>query len=310
MKSTAHKTTTLRTAKAKVTVHASAKAVAACKSGKTPKGAVIDVARVAGIMAAKKTPELIPFCHPIPLDHIGIEIECKGKKIKVTASATAVAKTGVEMEALTAASVAALTIYDMLKPIDKKLQISGLKLIEKHGGKSNFIRTANRFKRAAILIPSDRASKDPKKDTTGPFICQALKQWDIETLKQKIIPNDRSKIEEVLKSWCRQGIDLIITSGGTGIGPRDKTVEATRNVINRELPGISEALRAHGYARTPYAALSNGIAGLAGKTLIINLPGSPKAVSESLEILKPVVLHAFDMIDDRTHFGVAPFRVR
>ncbi len=301
MKNIANKYGTLRTAKASAIVRTTPKTVKACAAGKTPKGNVIDVARVAGIMAAKRTPDIIPYCHPIPIDHVGIEITCKGRDITITSSITAVAKTGVEMEALTSASVAALTVYDMLKPIEKNIVISEIRLLEKHGGKSDFVHKISGHKRAAILIPSDGVLNKKYKDKTGPFIYATLKSWNIGTLAPKVVPNDALAIEEALRKWCDQGINLVITSGGTGIGPRDKTVEATRNVIDRELPGIAEALRMHGIERTPYAALSGGIAGASGKTLIINLPGSPKAVAEYLEILAPIVAHAFEMIAGKGH---------
>lgn len=301
MKFIADKTATLRTAKAKGVIEASLKTVKACMQGKTPKGAVIDVARVAGIMAAKKTSEIIPYCHPILLDHVDIKIEGVKNQIIVTASATATAKTGVEMEALTAASVTALTIYDMLKPIDKNLKITNLRLIEKHGGKSDFAKTVSGVRTAAVLIPSDRMSKTPKADLSGPYIYNVLKQCGFNVLKPEIVPNDRVKIENILRAYCSKKIDLIITSGGTGVGPRDRTVEATKNVIEKEVPGFVEAMRSYGFARTPYAMLSRGLAGVCDKSLIINLPGSPKAVKEYLNIAIPAIIHAFDMIEDKLH---------
>lgn len=301
MKSISDKIFSLRTAKATAVVRASLKTVRACMRGKTPKGAVIDVARVAGIMAAKKTAEVIPYCHPIQLDHVDIKIKGARDRIVITATASAIAKTGVEMEALTAASIAALTVYDMLKPIDDNLRITDLRLIEKHGGKSDFVKTISGNKQAAILIPSDRVSKKPKADLTGPYIYNALKQAGFKTLKPVIVPNDRLKIEGILKMYCSKKIDLVITSGGTGVGPRDKTVDATRNVIKKGLPGLAEAMRSYGFLRTPYAALSRGLAGVCDKTLIINLPGSPRAVKEYLSVVMSTIIHAFDMMEDKPH---------
>lgn len=300
MKNISDKFTTFRTARAEAVVTASKKAVAMCKNGSSPKGNVIDVARVAGITAAKKTFDLIPFCHQIPLDHVSIEIKCSKTSIRITADAKAVAKTGVEMEALTAATVSALTVYDMLKPVDKKIIIGEIRLVEKRGGKSDFFKIPKN-KTAAVLIPSDRAAKDKAYDRTGPFIFQTLKKYKFKTLKPMIVPNDDEAIVLALENWCRKGVDLVITSGGTGIGPRDRTVEATRQIIEKELPGIAETVRANGTSRTPFAMLSRCVAGLCGKTLIVNLPGSLPAVKESLGPILPAILHAFDMIGGKPH---------
>ena len=120
-------------------------------------------------------------------------------------------------------------------------------------------------------------------------------------MKPFIVPNDLFIIEEKLKTWCEKGFDLVITSGGTGLGPKDKTAIATKNVIERELPGIAEGLRAHGLIRTPYAMLSCATAGVRGKTLIINLPGSLNAVSEYLEVLAPIFNHSLNMIKGERH---------
>jgi len=300
MISTADKFTTLRMAKAVARINASPMTVSLCKNGKSPKGNAIEMARAAGVLAAKKTSELIPFCHPIPLDHIGIDINCKKNAIEILAEATAVSKTGVEMEALTAASVAALTIYDMLKPIDKNISISRIKLIEKRGGKSDFLKTA-KYLKAAVVVTSDSRSRRKNKDTTGPAIKNWLKDAGFKSNTVIITPDRKKDINDALRKCCKTGCDLIITTGGTGIGPRDVTVEATRSVIEREVPGISEAIRSYGQKRTPFSMLSRGIAGIKGKTLIVNLPGSPRGVKESLNAITPGILHAFEMIKGKGH---------
>lgn len=301
MKDIHDKYSTLRTAVAEAYVKAAPQAVTACITGDTPKGAVIDVARTAGIFAAKKTSEIIPYCHPVPIDCVSINIKSDGGMIKIIAGVTAVAKTGVEMEALTAASAAALTVYDMLKPIDDKIEISSVRLAEKHGGKSDMISQRAEGKSARILITSDRCARNAADDLTGPMIFDSLKKFGMNVEAPTIVQDERHDIEAQLKDWSGKGIDLIITSGGTGIGPRDVTVESTRAVMEREIPGVSEALRSFGQSRTPYAMLSRGIAGLCGKTLIVNLPGSVHAVRDSLALLLPAIFHAFEMIEGRSH---------
>lgn len=300
MISTVDKYTTLRTAKASAKIDASPEAVALCRNRKTPKGDAIEVARTAGVLAAKRTHELIPFCHPIPLDHISVDVKCNKGSIEVVSSATAVSKTGVEMEALTAASVAALTIYDMLKPLYKNISISRIRLVEKRGGKSDFAHDATKGLKAAIIVTSDSRSAGRTRDTTGPAIRTWLTNLGFKASSVTLTPDDRTGITNVLKRYCRT-CDLIVTTGGTGIGPRDVTVEATRSIIEREVPGISEAIRNFGQTKTPYSMLSRATAGIKGNTLIVNLPGSLKAVSDSLNILSPAILHMFDMLRGAGH---------
>lgn len=301
MKDVSYKFTTLRLASAEAVISVGKKACSAFRSNKSPKGDIVNIARAAAIMAVKGTSNLIPYCHPIPIDYANVSFESADRKIVIRCSVKAVAKTGVEMEALTGASVAALTVYDMLKPLKDKIEISGIKLLEKRGGRSDF-ESSLKGKRVAILIPSDSVIKRKQKDTVGPYIFNRLKELSPKKiLRPLIVPNDRFIIEEKLKKWCAKGIDLVITSGGTGIGPKDKTAIATREVVERELPGISEGLRRHGALRTPFAMLSCGTAGICGRTLIINLPGSPNAVSDYLEVLAPILNHAFDMMKGRRH---------
>jgi len=300
MISTANKYTTLRTAKAIAKVSASEKAVSACKSGKSPKGNVIEIARAAGILAAKKTSELIPYCHNIVLDHIGLDFKYNKTSIEITSSTTAIAKTGVEMEALTAASIAALTVYDMLKPMDKSVVISDIRLLEKRGGKSDFIHQKANGLKAAVIVSSDSRSARKNKDTTGPFIQQWLSDLGFKTIPTRIIPDRLKDVRETMLQCCSK-CDLIVTTGGTGLGPRDVTTEATYEVIEKEVPGIAETLRSYGQQRTPFSMLSRGIAGTRGNTLIINLPGSTRAVKECTSILTPAVLHAIDMMKGKGH---------
>lgn len=294
------KYTTQRTARAEAIVRADRGAILSSKQGNTEKGPVAETARIAGIMAAKKTSDLIPYCHPIPLDHITVDIVYEEDVIVITSSVTSVAKTGVEMEALVAANIAALTVYDMLKPITKDIEIVGIRLLEKHGGKSDMAVIPS-GRRAGIVIVSDRCSSGTCKDETGPIIYEALKNVGVRILAPIIVPDETEEIVKALRRYCDDGIDLIITSGGTGVGPRDVTAEATKAVIERELPGIAESLRSHGQASTPYAMLSRGTAGQCKKSIIVNLPGSLNAVKSGMTLLLPAVFHAFDMMENKPH---------
>lgn len=149
---------------------------------------------------------------------------------------------------------------------------------------------------AAVLTLSDQGAAGHREDTSGPAIRERLAELGIAIGDQAIQSDDPDAIVARLREWVAQGLDLIVTTGGTGFGPRDNTPEATRRVIEREAPGLSELMRAEGLNKTPMAALSRGICGIAGGTLIINLPGSERAVRENLDALAPVLPHALQLI--------------
>jgi molybdopterin adenylyltransferase len=149
--------------------------------------------------------------------------------------------------------------------------------------------------RVAVLTVSDRASAGIYEDGSGPAVEAALTGHEI--VDRVVVPDDVRTIEDTLRAWADEGgIDLILTTGGTGLGPRDVTPEATRSVIERDAPGIAEAMRAHGRALTPFAALSRQVAGARGTCLIVNLPGSPKAAVESLDAVLEILPHAVEML--------------
>lgn len=293
---------TLRSAKAKAVVKATASTIEAVKEGNVPKGNVLEIARAAGVMAAKRTSEIIPFCHPLPVDFVGIKYELEKNEIIIRSEVKSVGKTGVEMEALTAVSVAALTVYDMLKPIDSQLSIREISLLEKKGGKTDFQDDLPKKLRAGILVISDSTFKGERKDKSGKIIEERLKEYPVELLKYKILPDNQQLISSELKRLAdEEKLDMIITTGGTGFGPKDLTPEATREIVDKTAPGITEAMRAFGQKRTPYAMLSRNIAGIRGKTLIINLPGSSRGVEESMSMLFPGILHAYRIIRGGGH---------
>ncbi|MBI1909443.1 MAG: bifunctional molybdenum cofactor biosynthesis protein MoaC/MoaB [Deltaproteobacteria bacterium] len=292
---------TLRTAIAESRVLARQETIARAERGETPKGDVLDVARAAGVMAAKKTWELIPYCHPLPLDYVGIRYELGDGKIIIRTEVRTVGKTGVEMEALTAASVTALTIYDMLKGIDKEVVIGETRLLEKHGGKSDFKEEFLKPLCAAVLVTSDGVSSGKKEDKSGRIIAEEVQKFPVTVRHYEVVPDDKTEIRRKLLGWTEEGIDLILTTGGTGLGPRDLTVETVRELIEREVPGIAEAIRSYGQRRTPYAMLSRGVVGVRGKTLLITLPGSSRGVKESIAAVFPNALHIFNMMKGGGH---------
>lgn len=151
--------------------------------------------------------------------------------------------------------------------------------------------------RAAVVTISDKGSAGLREDTSGPELAQALEAMGIIVVAREIVPDEPERITALLITLAdEQGLDLVMTTGGTGPAPRDRTPEATRAVLDREMPGIPEVLRAEGYKKTPRAVLSRGIAGIRGRCLIVNLPGSPRAVAEGMETLASILPHAIQMV--------------
>ncbi|MDP3920588.1 MAG: bifunctional molybdenum cofactor biosynthesis protein MoaC/MoaB [Candidatus Omnitrophota bacterium] len=300
MRSVTDKIDTHRIATAVSSVRAKPETLERLKANDVPKKDVLLMARAAGIMAAKKTSELIPYCHPLPIDVVEIHFEITADAVVITALVEALWKTGVEMEALTAASVAALTVYDMLKPVDKDLEIVSTRLLRKKGGKSGFREWTPEGFKTAVIVTSDGTAQGKREDKSGKIIRERLEAHGLTAL-YKVIPDDKELIRATLTAYCDEGVHLILTTGGTGLGPRDVTVEATAEIMDREIPGIMEAARSYGQRRTPYAMLSRGLAAQRGNSLIINLPGSSNGVRESLNAIFPGILHAYSMMGGGGH---------
>ncbi len=288
---------TLRTAEACATLTMKAETLQMIHDGKIPKGNPLEVAKVAAVQAVKNTSRIIPYCHPLPIDFAGVEYAFHESGITVTVTAKALYKTGVEMEALTGASVAALTMYDMLKMVDETMEITGVRLVKKRGGKSDFREAYEKPLSAAVLVMSDSISAGKKTDASGKMIVQCLQQNGLDVKDYRIIPDDFETIGDTLIMYSDEmQVDLVMTTGGTGFSPRDCTPEVMKAILEREIPGIPEAIRSYGQERTPYSMLSRAKAGIRGRTIIINLPGSKKGVAEALDALFPSVLHSFKML--------------
>ena len=296
------KTFTLRKAIAAATIRTSnISTVEAVKNGTVPKGNVLEFARASALLAIKKTSDVIPDCHPLPVEFASINYEMNDLNINITVEVHTIYKTGVEVEAMHGASVAALVIYDMLKPIDKNVEISNIKLLEKQGGKSNQKSMETENLKAAVVVCSDSVSQGIKEDTSGKFLVESLNNQGINDIDYSIVPDDVLAIRQQIELYKSKGCDLLLFTGGTGLSERDVTPEAIQPFITKEIPGIMETARNYGQDRVKTSMLSRGIAGFSDDMLILTLPGSAGAVKEYVQALFPQILHVFSVKNGDSH---------
>lgn len=297
-----HKSTTLRIAQAQAIVKVSKQeTIDAINNRSVPKGDVFSMCRAVGLLGVKQTPLILADCHPMPIEYTGIDYEINGLEITIKITVKTIYKTGVEVEAMHGASVVALNMYDMLKPIDKGVEIHHIKLLSKKGGKSDFTDRFRKDLTAAVIVCSDTISAGQKEDKAGKEIIKKLEECDVEVKDYVIIPDEVTEIQAKANTYISEGISIVIFTGGTGLSSRDVTPEALKSIIDREIPGIEEAIRSYGQERTPYSMMSRSIAGVKDNTLVLALPGSTNGAKESMGAIFPAVLHVFQVLRGTNH---------
>lgn len=297
-----HKVSTLRIAiaTARLTV-SNAATITAIQNRQVPKGDVFEFARAAGLLAVKKTSDVIPDCHPLPVEYTAITYAIEDLTVIISVEVHTIYKTGVEVEAMHGAAITALTMYDMLKPIDKGVVISAIALQEKKGGKSGFKESLTGSLRCAVIVCSDSVAAGSKEDSAGKAVIEKLQQHKLATQHYEVIADELTTIRNKAIQLSEEGYNLVLFTGGTGLSPRDVTPEAITPLFDRKIPGIMEAARNYGQQRTPFAMLSRGVAGFIKNTLVITLPGSTRGASETMDALFPYILHIFRVAEGMRH---------
>ena len=293
------KFSTVRIAIAEGKIYMSSKTIEAIKNTVLPKGNVLTTAKIAGIQAAKNAAELIPMCHQLNLSFVDIKFKVELDNIHIHSTVKTKEATGVEMEALTAVSITALTIYDMCKAVDKNMEIREVRLIEKKGGKSDH---ATKYRpKVGVITLSDGVASGKRDDVSGRILAEGFLGSGCSVKNQIVLEDGSDQLVSTIQDWVNSGIELILTTGGTGLGPRDLTVETIESIFDSKLTGVEQALHSYGRGKVKTAMLSRLIAGTFKRSIIICLPGSPGAVKDALSVLIPTIFHSFHMIKGEQH---------
>ena len=293
------KVTTARMAKAEGKISMLPETISVINNDALPKGNVLTTAKIAGIHAAKKTAEMIPMCHQLNLSFVDIQFDIQKTAILIKSIVKTKEATGVEMEALSAVSGAALTIYDMCKSVDKTMKIGDIRLVEKVGGKSDH--ATDYRPKVGVITLSDSVASGKSEDKSGIILLNGFIEAGCEVNHHEYFPDGSDELVPTINEWVDEDVELIITTGGTGLGPRDLTIQTLEKIFNSKLPGIEQALHAYGRGKVKTAMLSRLTAGVVNDAIVICLPGSPGAAKDALTVLIPTIFHSFHMMRGEKH---------
>lgn len=298
MRDITSKPSTAREATAQARVVIPADCIQRIEQGTIDKGDVREAARIAGMMAIKRCWDLLPHCHPIPLQHSAIEFELDATGLLIKSTVATIGPTGVEMEALTGASIAALTVYDMLKPhAGMNLSIENTRLLTKTGGKSDFRRQLkNPLPAVMIRVSSAHASGKKSEDPAADWMAEALKAAGFSPIQRITVAAEPTALKHAIDEQMQHSPALLLTVGGSGLAYDDCAIEVLESLIEKPIPGLMETARQFGQQRTPLALISRGVAGLCTNTLMMGLPGSQAGVQESWNAVLAGLIHALGII--------------
>jgi len=259
--------------------------------------ALSESAKIAATLAAKKTWELIPSSNLSQLDNVKVELSVRNEVIEIVVELQGVCKSDLEIESLTAVSIAALSVYDMLRSSEGSVMIESIRLLRKSDEILEISEKVARKIKTAVLFINVSEHLLEKDKQAEKFTIDALTKKNADIVESKIISNTQNEIEYNIKQFCdEKNVDLLITFGGIGITSEDIVPEVTMKLIEKKIDGISEILRFYGQKKSPLVAFSRGVAGIRGSSLIINLPGNIREISESLDLLFPRILYVSKMI--------------
>lgn len=302
-------------------IHVGADAYPLIVERRLPKGDALALAEIAGLQGAKLASMLLPLCHPLNLELVRLRCRPLAEElsIRVYCEVATEARTGVEMEALAGVNAALLSLYDLTKPVEPALRIGAIRLLFKEGGKKGLwqhplgmsdeelahYRPRGTVRldgvRAAVLTLSDRAAAGVYPDLAGPLLVAGLRSLGAELADAEVLADEPLPLTTRLRALADAGTELLLCTGGTGLGPRDHTPEALAALGGIAVPGLAELIRVESSFHTPLAWLSRASAVRLDHCLVVALPGSPRAVTQAFDILAPVLAHALAMIAGKDH---------
>ena len=295
------KINTLRTAIAEAILKVgSPNTIDLIKNDQIPKGNVFEMSKAAGLLGIKKTPELLPDCHPLPVESASIQYEFEEQSIRILVTVKTIYKTGVEVEAMTGAGIVALNMYDMLKPVDKQVEIGTIRLLQKEGGKSSRNKIDENLY-AAIIDCSNANTKESEAENSAKLLSEKLSEFAIKCELHSISSADERKLVATLEKLTDDdSLNLIICTGGIGVGQNDITNNVVLRLLDTELKGVSEQINRYRQERMPYSMLSGSVAGLKNGKIVLTLSDSVEEATNGINACFPYILNVFDIIQGKS----------